>query len=81
MLLHYLKTKMTLELNNSSDNLKLMNKNWHFKNLKNKKMLSIVTIVQEINAKKQKGILIVIRNILEQLSLKILTKVMEIVLI
>jgi hypothetical protein len=58
---------MTLESSSNLDNLKHINKNWHFKNLKSKKMLSIVIIAQETNVKKQKDILIVIKNILEQL--------------
>ena len=49
--------------------------------LKNRKMLSIVTIAQEKNAKKLKVILYVPKNTLEQLSLKILMNHMEIVLI
>jgi hypothetical protein len=42
-----------------------MKKNYKFNNLKNKKMLNIVIIVQDKNAKKLKVIHIVIKNILE----------------
>lgn len=59
--------------------LKHINKNYSFKNLKNKRMFNIVIIVQEINVKKLKVIQIVIKNILEQLLHKILMKVMVIV--
>lgn len=59
--------------------LKHINKNFSFKNLKNKRMFNIVIIVQEINVKKLKVIQIVIKNILEQLLHKILIKVMVIV--
>ena len=42
-----------------------MKKNYKFNNLKNKKMLNIVIIVQDKNVKKLKVIHIVIKNILE----------------
>ena len=56
-----------------------MNKSYKFNNFKNKKMFNIAIIAQDRNVKKQKGILFVIKNILEPSSHKIQTNHMEIV--
>lgn len=54
-----------------------MNKSYKFNNFKNKKMFNIVIIAQDKNAKKLKGILFVIKNILELLLHKIQMSHME----
>lgn len=54
-----------------------MNKSYKFNNFKNKKMFNIVIIAQDKNVKKLKGILFVIKNILELLLHKIQMSHME----